>query len=127
MESTKRVIMVDDNKALVKFTANLLRDRGFDVMCFNDFQSADKFFRSVTIDVHAVLLDYAIGAKKGSAIAATIKAKRPDCFIIMISGCSPKEQVCIEDLLRKGVVDVFVEKPFAFSTIEHHLKDRLSV
>jgi DNA-binding response OmpR family regulator len=122
MVEKRRVVMVDDNKALTRFICSLLRDQGYDVVCLNTLENAEEFFSTCVDDIHAVLLDYTIGNKKGDSLAKTIRNKFPQSRIILVSGCPPKELIHIETLLVDRVIDAFVEKPFSFDKIEQCLQ-----
>jgi DNA-binding NtrC family response regulator len=122
MENMKRIVMIDDNKALVRITADILRGQGFEVVCMNTFEDADVFFRKSTEDVHTVLLDYAIGRKTGDVLAKTIRARHPCCKIVVVSGCTSKEFARINELLAANVIDGFVAKPFSLSSIKQFLR-----
>jgi DNA-binding NtrC family response regulator len=122
----KRVIIVDDNKALSRFTGDLLFKRGFEVTCLHTIEKTESFLKKASDDIHAFLIDYRIGNKNSKTLVKSIRDQYPKCKIIMISGCVSKELTEIKTLFREGVIDMFIEKPVSFTKIEKYLNMTVS-
>lgn len=124
IDRKKRIVIIDDNKNLTRFLDSILKIRGYKVQSFNTLDPTEKFLKSSKDAIHAILLDYSFGNKRGEKIARQIKEKSPQSIIIMTSGCSFSKSDSVKKLLNEKVIEAFLEKPFSFSDLENILFKR---
>ncbi len=119
----KKVLVVDDDEALVEmFTELLERDGRFEIrtaMTGFDAGIAVEEFRP---DI--ILLDYKLPDVNGAALARSIrtKSKYEHIKIICISGAADPDEVL--DLKSAGVDD-FIRKPFEILTVINRMAELL--
>lgn len=102
-----KVLMVDDEPALVELLRDLLADSGFDVQGTTDPEEAIRLCESYRPDV--VLSDISMPNITGQELLRRIKKNHPDLPVIFLSGHVDKDALL--EGIRNGVYSV-IEKPF---------------
>ncbi len=103
------ILLVEDNEALLRLTANLLRDLGYGVLEATDAEKALAVLESGR-SVDLLLTDVVMpGGMAGPALAAAVVAKYPAVKVLYMSGYTPNA-VNHSDQLDENAP--FLQKPF---------------
>ncbi len=95
-----RVLLLDDLEENLLLRATILRQKGYDVVTSSSIEDAETHLGRIDIAV----LDYHLGAGKfGTEVARTLRAKRPEVPIIILSATLERKFGGIADMhLLKG-------------------------
>jgi signal transduction histidine kinase len=103
LPSRARLLVVDDNQAVLTFMAGVLSEAGYDVVrAASGGQALDLFGDGR--DFAAVVLDYAMPAMNGVAAARAMLARRADTPILLVTGfvdSLTSREWPYDDILRK--------------------------
>ena len=101
----KTILCVEDERMELLLRKALFESEGFLVLQANSASVAMQAFQTQAVD--AVLLDYWLSGKNGTAVAEEMKQLRPGIPIVMLSGFAPLpgEDVVVDVWLRKGTVE----------------------
>jgi DNA-binding NtrC family response regulator len=103
-----RILLVDDEPAVVLFTAAVLRRENFEVATAASAEEAISQIERETFDL--VITDFRMRGKSGDAVVLAARAQRPETPVIIITGCSHD----LPGWLRSGPAAVrIVDKPFS--------------
>jgi two-component system, OmpR family, response regulator len=119
-----RVLVVDDDPAIVEMLVELLeRDGRFDVDTATTGFDAGMKTRSFRPD--AIVLDYMLPDINGNAVCRSIRGDESlkDVRIIIVSGVVEREHV--EKLLEEGADD-FIQKPFRIEHLVNRIVELVS-
>ncbi len=103
----QRVLLVEDDRAIRRATADALSFAGYDVVECEDGPAGLTAARSGGIDL--VLLDVMLPGMDGFAVLAELRKSQPTLPVIMVTARGAEED-CISGL--KGGADDYVVKPF---------------
>ncbi len=120
----KRVLVVDDDEAIVEMFSELLgRDGRFEIQTANTGYQAGILTEQFRPDV--ILLDYKLPDINGTAVCRTIRsnANFEHIKIIIISGVADPDE--IEELRAVGADD-FIRKPFDINEVIVRVADMVS-
>jgi DNA-binding response OmpR family regulator len=121
----KRVLVVDDDKAIVEMFSDLLgRDGRFEVETASTGYDAGILTEKFRPDV--ILLDFKLPDINGTAVCRTVRANPnlEHMRIIAISGVADPDE--IEELKAAGADD-FIRKPFDINEVIARVADMVSV
>jgi CheY-like chemotaxis protein len=108
----KRVLVVDDNDAILKSVSLLLKSRGFDVITNNGNGDLARFVFKHKPDV--ILLDYLLSGKNGADVVRQFKKNEATAHIPIIAvSAHPSAHL---QMAQEGVY-AFIQKPFDSGTI----------
>jgi two-component system, response regulator YesN len=106
------ILIVDDEKLIIKaLKANLTRE-GFNVSTAENVDQALAVIQSKQIDI--MLSDYILGNITGLELLKQTKKYHPDIKVIMFSG--QKDTLAVEKILAHGA-DTFIAKPFGMEKL----------
>lgn len=115
----KSILIVDDDELLSGLLQDYLEADGHEVSCCYNGHDAILLSKELNFDV--ILADYHIPGLNGAEVAATIRSRFANSFIV---GCSPK---LMKNTFLAAGADAFVQKPFNFrelaSLIRRHTND----
>ncbi len=112
MPTKKRILIIDDDKAVRELLREFLRQNGFKAYCVNNGISVLNLLKKEHFDI--IITDYYMPEMNGIELTKIVRSQYPHILIIGISGnCDGK------DFLTAGA-DAFLSKPF-------ELQDLLSV
>lgn len=99
-----RVLLLDDRADNLLLRAAILRQNGYEAITSSSIEDAEKKLQDIDIAV----LDYHLGAGKfGTQVAATLREKRPQVPIIILSATLERKFGGVEDMhLLKGYSSV---------------------
>jgi CheY-like chemotaxis protein len=100
----KTVLCVEDERLQLQLRKMLFESAGFRVLEAQSANAAMELFQSQDID--AVVMDYWLSGKNGTAVAEEMKRLSPRIPIVMLSGFSslPGESAIVDAWLRKSEV-----------------------
>jgi CheY-like chemotaxis protein len=110
----ERVLLVDDDRALLQITQALLARRGYDVSSFWSPEDALAAFRRAPDHWDIVLTDRSMPTLSGEDLAYQILQMRPDVPIIMTTGFG---EATDEERARQIGVAEFIFKPITGSDL----------
>lgn len=119
----KRVLVVDDDEAIVEMFSELLgRDGRFEVKTANTGYGAGILTEQFKPDI--MLLDFKLPDVNGTAVARTIRANpnHEHMRIICISGVADPEEI---EELRDAGIDEFIRKPFEINAVINKMTELL--
>lgn len=120
----KRVLVVDDDPAIVEMLVELLeRDGRFEVQTASTGFEAG--IRTKEFHPDVIVLDYMLPDINGNAVCRTIRADESlrDVRIIIVSGVVNREDV--DKLLEDGADD-FLQKPFSIEQLINRITELVS-
>lgn len=82
------VVVIDDDRALLRSLEIHLSDQGHKVRCFDDLESARRYIEQ-TRDIDVLFLDYLMPLGTGDQLLRDLRGKLSDsCRTVMITGHS---------------------------------------
>lgn len=105
----QRILIVDDEKAILGFMRAWLSRAGYEIQTFDDSRQALAYFRQNPQQVDLMITDQTMPAMTGVELAAEILELRPELPVILCSGYS--EQIDEEVAAAVGIRS-FVNKPY---------------
>jgi excisionase family DNA binding protein len=121
----KRVLVVDDDQAIIDMFVDLLElDGRFEVRTATSGYDAGMLTQDFRPDV--LILDYKLPDINGNVVCKTIRTNPAfeHMKIILISGVADPEEV--QELLRAGADD-FIRKPFQIDTVINRIEQLVSM
>jgi len=112
------LLVVDDNKELVKIIKTYLRRRGFNILTAYTAHEALRIIEKEKIDV--MLLDLMLPDMLGQEVLKLIREMNSDIGIIVITGVKDI-QTAVE--LMKAGADDYITKPFRLGELEEKIKE----
>jgi PAS domain S-box-containing protein len=82
----ERIMVVDDEQALVAIVAELLKRLGYEPLAFSDGRSALAAFEAQPERIDAVVADEVMPGLTGTELAQALRRRRPDMPIVLVSG-----------------------------------------
>jgi len=105
----QRILIVDDEKAILGFMRVWLSRAGYEIQTFDDSRRALAYFQQNPEQVDLMITDQTMPAMTGVELAAEILELRPEFPVILCSGYS--EQIDMEMAAAVGIRS-FVNKPY---------------
>lgn len=113
--SSPRVLVVDDDDALLSALEFALEAEGFDVCCC---ASADAALKSGRDDLGCLVIDYKLPGMDGAALAERLRAMGVDAPVILMT--TNPDARCRATAARTGAV--IVEKPLLGDKLLRHIR-----
>jgi two-component system, cell cycle sensor histidine kinase and response regulator CckA len=110
------VLVVDDERILVKAASRLLHSMGFEVLVATGGVQAVDICRSRGDDIDVVLLDLVLKEMTSMETLQELRSVRPGIKVILTSGYTRQESA---DRIRGMRVDGFISKPFGYNELEN--------
>jgi len=107
-----RILVVEDEAAVRHLVERVLRREGYDVSVAADAAEALALFSGASAPFDLVLTDLVMPGMDGRALAAALRACRPDVKILLMSGYDGKDRPGGED-----VDESFLQKPLQASVL----------
>jgi DNA-binding response OmpR family regulator len=117
----KKIIVVENDVAILEIVTTLLTDEGYDVMPLNN---EDTIFEEIEqFEPHIILLDIIRPTEKGTLICRTLKAddKTKHIPVIVLSTYSQ-----MAETIKKVCADEVVPKPFDICELLDAIESQLS-
>jgi CheY-like chemotaxis protein len=116
----KKVLIVDDDPALLEFMAEGLRALGYDVAAAGDTDSAFEAFDREKPDL--VVCDYMLSGHCGVELIRKLKALGPDVPAVIVTGYPVAFP---PDLARADGIEGYLIKPFRINQLERVITELL--
>jgi signal transduction histidine kinase/CheY-like chemotaxis protein len=117
----ERVLVVDDEPAVRRLLARILRSRGYDVFETEDAHSALAFMSSTNRQMDLVVTDVVMPSMSGVRLAEQIKTQWPSVKILFVSGFPNSEAVPTSEMSSIPLLG----KPFSPDEIETKVRELL--
>jgi PAS domain S-box-containing protein len=114
----ERILIVDDEPAIVSLLQRMLEGRGYQVMAFTSSEEAVDAFRRAPSSIDAVITDQTMPRLNGLDLAAAVHALRPDVPVLLTTGYVDRSA---HKDFGKDIVSV-IAKPFDARTITGELR-----
>ena len=111
--NNKRILVVDDDKAIRDILSDILSFMGFSVAVARSGNEGLNLFLKDPFDL--VLTDLRMPGMEGWDLAFHVKSKAPDTPVVLITGLQ-EEEVMESD--KVGHVDFMMFKPFRFEEMQ---------
>ncbi len=102
----KKILIIDDDPAILESLADVLEDEGYTVICLPSAENIDKALASYNIDL--LIVDMWLPGKKGNQVAKHVKqngnSKIPIVLISAQDNVVPDED--------EQYISAFIRKPF---------------
>ena len=108
VKGNESVIVVDDENEFLNAARETLASHGYQVLAFNDPVAALDLFRKTPNATALVITDIVMPHLGGKELIRQIKAIRPDCKILAVSGYA--KYVAEKEEIQR--IDGFLQKPF---------------
>ncbi len=118
----ERVLVVDDEPAVRKLLARILRSRGYDVFETEDAASALALLNSANRQMDLVVTDLVMPKMSGARLAEEIQTRWPGVKLLFVSGFPSGDAPQVDALVAKVPV---LNKPFTSQQIEKTVRDVL--
>jgi len=114
---SEKVLLVDDEKEFLEAMSERMQARGMDVSTASSAKEAFDLIEKESFD--AIVLDFQMPAMDGIEALKSIKSKRPESQIILLSGYATVEKSV--EAMKIGAAD-FLEKPADLEKLEEKIK-----
>ncbi len=115
---SEKVLLVDDEEDFLEAMAERMRARDMEVTTASSAREAFKKMESETFD--AIVLDFQMPEMDGMEALKSIKAKRPESQIILLTGFATVEKGV--QAMKEGAAD-FMEKPADLEVLSQKIKE----
>ncbi len=105
----KRVLVVDDDAAVLATTTRMLRAEGYDVVTASTIRQARTLLDDPSMRLDAMIADVVLRDDRGTDLVAPCRRAWPEARIVVISGYAP-DPGASETVATQGAV--FLPKPF---------------
>ncbi len=119
-----RIMVVDDEVSVANFIGEVLRDKGFPTVVFNDSPHAMTFLENNLDSVALVLTDGSMPLISGTEIAEYVKTRSPDTPVIFITAYAQQHS---EQALARIGVNRYLQKPFSIEEMLTTVNELLNV
>ena len=116
------ILLIDDDKSLLRVTEYNLKDAGFDVVCAESGAVGLDKFRSTSPSL--VITDIKLGDINGLEVLKAVKDESPDTPVIMITAHGSIEMAV--EAMKQGAFN-FITKPFDRDTLRLSCKKALEM
>jgi two-component system cell cycle sensor histidine kinase/response regulator CckA len=119
---SETVLLVEDEHAVRRATAEFLRLQGYTVLEANDGLDALVVARNHRSTIHLVLSDVVMPNMSGGELAKELAQLRPDAKLLFVSGYAGKT------VLEHNVVDIetnFLQKPYTLKQLSLKVRSAL--
>ena len=114
---TDKVLLVDDEQDFLEIMSERMKARGMEVTTSDSALEALKLIETESYD--AIILDFMMPEMDGFETLKTIKEKRPELQIILLTGHATVEKG--EEAMKLGALD-FIEKPADLEALSEKIK-----
>ncbi len=108
----KKILIVDDDRELKEYLAEVLREDGYQTQSASSAKEASEKLSMEEFDI--VLLDYMMPKKSGIDTLIEIRGLRPKAKVIMITAFASIENAI--EAIKKGASD-YISKPFKIDNL----------
>lgn len=106
--SGKRILVLDDDKLVLRSVGRALERAGYDVLTAQDVSSAMELSTRGPVD--AAIVDYALSRENGLTALSRLRELQPTCLRVLMTGYS--DTTVVVEAVNRGEVVRVVRKPF---------------
>ena len=114
---SEKVLLVDDELDFLEAMSERMTARGMEVTTASSAKKAIEIIEKISFD--AIILDFQMPEMDGMEALRTIKAKRPESQIILLTGYATLEKGV--EAMKIGATD-FIEKPADLEALADKIK-----
>jgi CheY-like chemotaxis protein len=118
-----RILIVDDEPAIIEWTSQMLMALGYEVVGMNNGLDAVEIFKQDPMGFDLILTDLIMPGMTGLVLSTLIKSQRADIPIVLCTGFS--EELSEERLKACGISDM-VMKPIIAGDLSRIINDSLN-
>lgn len=122
-EGKGRILLVDDEEALVVLGQEMLEQLGYEVVGRTDSQEALRIFSEEPGQFDLVITDYTMPHMTGLALAKELLHVRPDIPIILFTGFS---KMVTEEKIKDAGIRAFMMKPVSRCELARTIQEVMS-
>ena len=119
-----KVLVVDDEKAVLRVAKKMLERMGLEVVEAGDGQEGVETFRRHKDDIACVLLDMSMPNMDGISCMAKLRRIKPAVKVLMSSGYNEEEMI---KRLEGAMPEGFLKKPYTFEALQQKLGEIMSL
>jgi PAS domain S-box-containing protein len=116
---TGTVLVVDDEKSVLKICATMVRQSGFTVITATDGADAVEIFTRRSNEIDLVLMDLTMPNMDGATAMIELRRIKPDVKIILSSGFNEQE---LDERLADQKPTGFIRKPYRLQSLSTELQ-----
>lgn len=113
---SKKIIVIDDDEALLEVLSQLLALLGYKVICATNGYDGLSLFLKEKCDI--VLTDFDMPGMDGITLAYHIKEDFPETLVVLMTG---HDRASMTEMIENSNVDLTLFKPFELPEIMHVL------
>jgi len=121
-QPNETVLVVEDNVEVLDFVRDVLESAGYRVLTATTAAEAIAITEAETNPVHLLLTDLVLADLRGQALAARLRASRPQLRVLYISGY-PSEMFTSEG--ARTLDAPLLMKPFLITELEQAVRELL--
>lgn len=120
LRGTERIMIVEDERALLEMAEEFLSDLGYQVSVFEDGDTAWAYFQKNSAEIDVVITDLVMPGLSGRELAIKMIEDRPDIPIIVMTGFST---MLSRSEAEKLGIQGFFYKPVAAAEIARKIRE----
>jgi two-component system, NtrC family, response regulator AtoC len=121
MSTTRKILIVDDERSTAEFFARVLRKENYEVAVSNSFQQAVSVLKTEQFAV--IVLDIQLDNMEGTTLLPIIKQFNPDSQVVFVTGHGSIDSAV--NAIHHGAFD-YISKPLDLMDIQEDLKRTIS-
>jgi PAS domain S-box-containing protein len=119
---SETILLVEDERSVLELAENLLRRRGYRVICAQESSAALEACRQCTDRIDLLVTDVVMPMMGGRELARHVVAMRPEIRVLFLSGYS-EDAILNQGLLEPGTA--FLQKPFTADALPRKVREVL--
>jgi two-component system cell cycle sensor histidine kinase/response regulator CckA len=121
---TETILLVEDDLAVRSLIGDVLRRRGYELLVAQDGSEALTLADNHSEAIHLLITDVVIPGMSGVAVAAALRARRPDTRVLYVSGYTADSPIDMHGSTRPAG---FLHKPFTPDALARKVRSVLEL
>lgn len=121
-KGTETIMVVEDEKKILKFCKHLLNDLGYRVICFSSPQKAIRYLERTRLPVALLISDVVMPGMNGDDLRKHVEKIKPEIKTIFMSGYT-HNVIAQRGVLSDGLK--FIQKPFTLIELASKVRGAL--
>lgn len=114
MESSRRLLIIDDDQSILNLLENFLSNNNYDVVCVTNSLDGLKRIESTKNGFDLIITDLVMPEISGIGLISILKKEHPQIPIIAITGKGQEP----EKLSLEAKADAILQKPFELADLD---------
>jgi len=123
LRGRETILLVDDEKSITDVVGEMIRGLGYRLMTAESGEDAMDVYRANSGRIDLIIMDMIMPGLGGGAAIDAIRAENPAARIILSSGYSLNGEA--QDILSRGGLISFMQKPFELTELSQKIRDIL--